>query len=255
MSEPVASEALGSAVDVEEIEKAVTHLTSMLENVIITGKSRQSTPTSASTAGVDPVDGGRQRSSDASRLGAVEHPHSDILPALGAIKAFVIGDMDRHLQPLPDDQLDLVSNQLQAAGFFIGALRHLATLPIEGRKDVTNIFTAFVRKNSGDIVTHILNNAAVLESLLDGFRNPDTVLLTGQMLRESIKYPHIAYRVFLSPHFWHFFDDYVHSTTFDVASESFNVLKELLTSPSLAEVQDGFFEVNSDIFLQQYEVF
>ena len=50
----------------------------------------------------------------------------------------------------------------------------------------------------------------------------------GSMLREAARHEK-ARRILFSPHIWAFFDTYVHLPNFDVASDSFATLRDLLT--------------------------
>jgi calcium binding protein 39 len=51
----------------------------------------------------------------------------------------------------------------------------------------------------------------------------------GSMLREAARHEKVARRILFSPHIWAFFDTYVHLPNFDVASDSFATLRDLLT--------------------------
>jgi calcium binding protein 39 len=48
------------------------------------------------------------------------------------------------------------------------------------------------------------------------------------MLRECIRHDNLATNILKSKYIWNFFDVYIHLPNFDVASDSFNTLRELL---------------------------
>ena len=61
-----------------------------------------------------------------------------------------------------------------------------------------------------------------------GYGHPEVALNCGSMLREAARHEK-ARRILFSPHIWAFFDTYVHLPNFDVASDSFTTLRDLLT--------------------------
>lgn len=65
--------------------------------------------------------------------------------------------------------------------------------------------------------------------LLHGYSNPDIALNCGSMLRECIKYEAVASNILHSPDFFVFFDTYLITESFDIASDSFSTFRDLLT--------------------------
>lgn len=173
---------------------------------------------------------------------------------LANFKRIVHADIDHHCDE-SSEALANLSYQLQQNNFFPRIFQYLSYFPLDIRKDFGFISTSLIRKNAGDIVTYFQQHGDIIETLLSALIRAETALFAGQILREASKYPYLAYQMFLSSHFWHFFEHYLHSTNFDIASESFALIKELLTSPHLREVQDGFFETNGDVFIVQYQVY
>lgn len=172
---------------------------------------------------------------------------------LSAMRRVLLADAERHNDETFQATVEL-SVRLQATQFFLVVFRFLQFFPLDVRKDVVFVTTSLLRRNAGDVVAFFQQHTEVIDSLLSAMVRPETALLAGQVLREAVKQPFLAYVVFLSSHFWHFFEHYLHSPNFDVASESFALIKELLTAPQLREVQDGFFETNGDVFILQYQV-
>lgn len=172
---------------------------------------------------------------------------------LALIKRVVLVDTEHHSEETTQ-QLAHLSQQLQQVPFFPICFQYFPYFPLELRKDIGFIATNLVRKNAGDIVSYFQQHAEIIEHLLSALVRSETALYAGQILREASKYPYLAYYMFLSSHFWHFFETYLHSANFDIASESFSLIKELLTAPQLREVQDGFYATNGEVFIQQYNV-
>lgn len=171
---------------------------------------------------------------------------------ISPIKRIVLANADNTEDTA--NALTSLSQQLQSSRFFPIACQYFAYFSLDMRKDISFIITTLLRKNAGNLVLYCQQHADIIESLISALVRTDTALSAGQILREAAKYPYLAYFIFLSSHFWHFFETYLHSPNFDVASESFALIKELLTSSQLREVQDGFFETNGEVFLQQYQV-
>ena len=53
---------------------------------------------------------------------------------------------------------------------------------------------------------------------------------------------------------WQFFDTYVHLPNFDIASDAFNTMKDLLTTPKNKQIAYDFIERYGEILLRKYEV-
>ena len=91
--------------------------------------------------------------------------------------------------------------------------------------------------------------------LINGYTNPDTALSCGSMLRECIRDDRLALYVLHSSELLdRFFDEFVSLPNFDVASDAFGTLKELLTTPSNRSVASEFMEQNYDRVFVLYEV-
>ena len=93
-----------------------------------------------------------------------------------------------------------------------------------------------------------------IERLIGGYANPDSALNCGSMLRECIRYDDLAIQLLHSPCLWYFFDNYVHLRNFEVASDSFNTLRDLLTTPRNKLISSEFLGQNYDSVMLHYEV-
>lgn len=69
---------------------------------------------------------------------------------------------------------------------------------------------------------------SIITQLIRGYGHPEVALNCGSMIREAIRHEKIARRLLFSEAIWPFFDSYVHLPNFDVASDSFATLKDLL---------------------------
>eukprot|EP00953_Heterococcus_sp_UTEX-ZZ885_P015498 8725-Heterococcus_DN1.PRE.5 len=64
---------------------------------------------------------------------------------------------------------------------------------------------------------------------VNAYDNADIALLCGSMLRECVRYESLARATLNDAALWKFFDVYVHLPNFDVASDAFATLRDLLT--------------------------
>jgi Mo25-like len=64
---------------------------------------------------------------------------------------------------------------------------------------------------------------------VNAYDNADIALLCGSMLRECVRYESLARATLNDAALWKFFDFYVHLPNFDVASDAFATLRDLLT--------------------------
>jgi len=94
----------------------------------------------------------------------------------------------------------------------------------------------------------------ILQSLLQGYLSTESALSCGSMLRESLRHENLARYVLFSEFLWAFFDSYVHLSDFEVASDAFNTLRELLTLPKHKHVVEEFMETHGDKLLEKYDV-
>ena len=88
--------------------------------------------------------------------------------------------------------------------------------------------------------------------MIDGYRHPDIALNTGSMLRECIRHDNLAHDILYSNFLWFFFDEFVHFADFDVSSDAFNTLIDLLTTSKNKLISSEFIENNYQIFTAKY---
>lgn len=131
---------------------------------------------------------------------------------------------------------------------------HIEILPFEARKDTAHIFNNLIRKSVCNFAQYIGANFGVVLRLIEGYANPDSALSCGSMLRECIRHDDLATRILNSEQLWLFFDSYVHLRNFEVASDSFNTLKDLLTTAKNKSISSSFLDGRYEEVMRHYEV-
>jgi calcium binding protein 39 len=107
----------------------------------------------------------------------------------------------------------------------------LPLLPFEARKDTASIFSLLLRSDVGSFPAYVeAHYSLILPPLVLLHSLPSTALSAGAMVREAVRAPRL-YDILLTntPELWLFFDVYVHLPNFDVASDAFSTLRDLLT--------------------------
>lgn len=89
--------------------------------------------------------------------------------------------------------------------------------------------------------------------LMDGYLSPDIALSCGSMLRECIRHDGLAKALLASEQIWTFFDTYVHLPNFDVASDAFNTLRDLMTTVKNKSISSEFLYSQYDVVFSKYE--
>lgn len=140
-------------------------------------------------------------------------------------------------------------------------ITHVHIVPFEGRKNIALIYNNLIRRNSlGSntsnnqiFIKYIVSNPHIIYTLIENYSNSDIALNCGTMIRESlISSDEIVLLVLRSDYIWNFFDVYLQLPTFDVASDAFNTLKELL-APKNKAISAAFIEENYDAFVKHYD--
>lgn len=170
---------------------------------------------------------------------------------LSDIKIILYGDIDH--PEIDEDKIRAVSSSIQNTGLMPLLISNMSVVSFEARKDIGLIFNNMMRKNISNFVGYVTENTSVIEMLANGYLNPDSALSCGSMLRECIRYEDLASFIVFSDIIWMFFDSFVHVPNFEVASDAFNTLKELLTTPKHKHVSSEFLESHYPVFLERYE--
>ena len=119
------------------------------------------------------------------------------------------------------------------SGLLESLVNDLAALDFEERKDAAQIFGAVVRMketNPERLGGHYVGveHPELLETLLQGYRDHHTAIACGTMLRDCLRSPGLSAVVASRPSFWQLFDHVLHPA-FEVSSDAFSTLKEVLT--------------------------
>ncbi|KAF8570837.1 hypothetical protein P879_04527 [Paragonimus westermani] len=114
-------------------------------------------------------------------------------------------------------------------------IANLDTIEFESSKHVVDLFG------------HVMRRQVV--SLLHGYSKPDRAIHYGAILRDACRHEALAKLVLLAPEFYQLFD-YVQGTAFDVSSDAFSTLKDLLTRHKSLVAE--FLSANYDEFFKHY---
>ncbi|CAL8079023.1 unnamed protein product [Calicophoron daubneyi] len=129
-------------------------------------------------------------------------------------------------------------------------IANLDSIEFESSKHVVDLFGHVMRRQVGSYnpaAQYLLQNPHILISLLHGYSKPDRAIHYGAMLRDACRHEALAKVVLYSPEFYELFD-YVQGTAFDVSSDAFSTLKDLLTrhkslvAEFLTNTYDEFFK-------------
>lgn len=117
---------------------------------------------------------------------------------------------------------------------------------------MAQIFNNLLRKEfNGQIpcAEYVRDHPEILESLLSAYDNPEIALNGGLILRECLRHEELTRILLYSPSLFKFFR-FVESSNFDIASDAFVSLKELLTRHKALSAE--FLERNYDAIFQNY---
>ncbi|KAL1507560.1 hypothetical protein AB1Y20_007180 [Prymnesium parvum] len=148
-----------------------------------------------------------------------------------AMKLSLYGEPDRP----PDKQLALeLAREILRTSLLDDLLPALPHLDFECRKDITQVFSNLLRKQidgQHPAVLWLEARPATLEVLLRGYAQSAVALHYGAMLREAVRHERLARAILPSDDDGPFYAlfDYIESPYFDVASDAFASLKDILT--------------------------
>ncbi|GKT20913.1 Mo25-like protein [Aduncisulcus paluster] len=138
-------------------------------------------------------------------------------------------------------------------------------LPFETQKSSSHIITNLIRKNrdgtqatdsSCPAVSYFKSNPSILKYLFDGYKDSSIIVSCGLMLRELIRLRDVCKMVLNSHLIYDVLFKQLLSDNFDVASESFTLLKHILlrfrilTSEFLSREYDIFFKNYNTLLLE-----
>ena len=103
------------------------------------------------------------------------------------------------------------------------------------------------------VVDYLEDCPILIDALIEGYNHPDIALISGSMLRECIRHDSLATCILKSEKLWLFFDKFLHLPNFDVASDAFNSLRDLLTTQKNKSISAEFLETNFERVFTKYE--
>mmetsp|Transcript_41505 Transcript_41505/g.84853 ORF Transcript_41505/g.84853 Transcript_41505/m.84853 type:complete len:364 (+) Transcript_41505:419-1510(+) len=147
-----------------------------------------------------------------------------------------------------------LSVHMAKSGLMKQMVRCISNLYFEARKDVAFLFRYLLQRSSniehGFTVSYILNNFDIVRELMNGYRAADSSsACCGLMLRECARHEELAKRLLEDPCFEYMFE-YVQLTQFDIASDAFSTLRELLVHHKAMVAK--FLEEKFDSFFAKY---
>ncbi|RCK67371.1 Calcium-binding protein 39-like [Candida viswanathii] len=162
------------------------------------------------------------------------------------MKVILHGDDEVDPQP---DQITQIAQEVYATDCLFLLISNLRKLDFDSRKDVVILFLTLLRRtmaNKSPTVDYLINTKPeIIVLLIKGPEIPEIGLITGQILRDCIKFEIINRYVIYNPLFWNFFK-YVQIPTFEIATDAMMTLHELLTTHK---------KLVSDFLGNNYEVF
>jgi len=180
---------------------------------------------------------------------AVEKAVEEIAKSILGIKLTLYGDAEH--EPVQENIVAL-ANEVYSSDILPPLFIHLAKFDFETRKEFVTVFGNLLKRQVGSrspTVEYICRNSTMLDTLTTGYENPDIAMNCGAMLRDCVRHESLAKIVITSPNVWKFFK-FVELPNFDVASDAFSTIKEILTKHK--GIVAEFLEKNYDQFFECY---
>ncbi|KAI5949958.1 HYM1 [Candida theae] len=177
---------------------------------------------------------------------------------LKQIKATIYGDDENEPQ---QDQIQILLTEVLQSNNLCYATYSLSRMDFDSRKDVVVMYATLLRRNSLNgakqpnatslspppVVDYLVHSQPkILDYLMKGPEHTEIALVTGQILRDCIKFEKINKYVLYSPLFWNFFK-YVENPTFEIACDAMMTLNDILTIHK--KLVSEFLANNYEIFM------
>lgn len=165
---------------------------------------------------------------------------------LKQIKVILHGDEENEPQP---DQISQLAQEIYSTDCLFYLVYNLKRLDFDSRKDVLIVFSTLLRRQIGSkspTVDYLINSKPeIIMMLIKGPEHEEIGLICGQILRDCIKFEAINKYILSHQVFWNFFK-YVKIQTFEIATDAFTTLHDLLTTHK--KLVSEFLAKNYDIF-------
>ncbi|CAH2351551.1 protein Hym1p [[Candida] railenensis] len=168
---------------------------------------------------------------------------------LTQVKLILHGDDDNDPQP---DQISQLAQEVYSSDCLYLLIYSLKKLDFDSRKDVLILFSTLLRRQTGNkspTVDYLINHKPeILIMLLRGPENQEIGLISGQILRDCIKFEVINRFILHHQIFWNYFK-YCQISIFEIATDAFTTLHDLLTIHK--KLVSEFLASNYDTFTVQ----
>lgn len=146
-----------------------------------------------------------------------------------------------------------LARQLKSSGIIVNLLGNMARLPHEARKELVTIYKVLLRKNMDGFLEHMTQEKPdIIDKLWEGCGCADIALTCGVIIRAGVKYRIFTEVVLGRPSFWALLDTYIHQLGFDVATDAFSTLVEIVTGPH-EDLTASFLLEHFDTFFRKFE--
>ncbi|XP_065185240.1 calcium-binding protein 39-like [Sycon ciliatum] len=170
---------------------------------------------------------------------------------ISGIKLILFGTPDS--EPHAESVVQL-SQEVYHSNLLVLLISCLERMDFESRKDIVLIFNNLLRRNVGGrqpTVEYIISSKPEIIGLLfHGYENPSIALNCGMMMRECVRYEQLAKLILKHEDFFCLFK-LVELPTFDIASDAFSTLRELLTRHKVLAAE--FLEKHYDQVFSSYD--
>jgi calcium binding protein 39 len=166
---------------------------------------------------------------------------------LKAMKLMLYGDQEAEPKPENIDKLcvDIIEEDLIPV-----VLKYMKVFDFEAKKDATSVINFLLRRgDQNSAVTYVQERPLVLEELMNGYDDAEVALNSGLILRECVRHESLCAMVLNGKDFYKFFE-FVQKSSFDVASDAFLTLKNILTKHK--NLVADFLQAHYDEFFQKY---
>jgi calcium binding protein 39 len=176
----------------------------------------------------------------------MEKTVEEISKHLLTMKGILFGDGENE----PDaEHVQALGLEIESSNLVVSLLASISQLDFESRKDAVLVLSHMLRRHCPSTSSLLLANFDIVTDMITRYDSKEAALNFGSALRECIRVPALAQRL-LQTRAWSRLLQHVESCRFDVSTDSFLTLKELLTKHKTAVAEH--LERNFDDFFSEY---
>ena len=176
----------------------------------------------------------------------MEKTVEEISKHLLTMKGILFGDGENE----PDaEHVQALGLEIESSNLIVPLLASISQLDFESRKDAVLLLSHMLRRHCPSTSNLLLANFDIVTDMIMRYDSKEAALNFGSALRECIRVPALAQRL-LQTRAWSRLLQHVESCRFDVSTDSFLTLKELLTKHKTAVAEH--LERNFDDFFSEY---